>query len=198
MAYNLFNNNNQNNPNIIGKIFENYCHKHAVVEKIYVDSKESKIEKDIREIFNQNTYNLTIFDDISKIEESFKTMSLELRTIIPYFNEPLSTTNFKSRATINKISQYYNLMQYSTPNLSELVEEKMLLCSGENLLFLKSIPKNGFKMYHQLTEKKQRRTHSLLATEFGDFSLILDLSENKVEVKETKYLKDNFLNAIIH
>lgn len=194
----LFNNRNKNNSELIGQTFENYCYNYAVTEKIIIDKKKTRIEKDIREIFNQYTSHLTINHDILAIEDVFKNMTIELRNIIPYFDKTLSEIDFYSRETKRKIEKYYNFMQYSTPTLSELLEKEMLLCSGENLLFLKSIPKNGFRIYHELTEKRYRKTHSLIGLEINEFSLIMDLSENIVNIKEKERLKTNFLEAIIH
>ncbi|MDD3264151.1 MAG: hypothetical protein PHT94_04640 [Candidatus Nanoarchaeia archaeon] len=194
----LFNNKDKNNSELIGQTFENYCYNYASTERIFIDKKQTRIEKDIREIFNQYTSHLTINHDIIYIEDVFKNITTELRKIIPYFDEPLSTTDFYSRQTKRKIEKYYNFMQYSTPTLSELVQKEMLLCSGENLLFLKSIPNNGFKIYHELSEKRYRKTHSLIGLEINEYSLIIDLSENIVNIKEKERLKENFLEAIIN
>jgi len=81
---------------------------------------------------------------------------------------------------------YLKLSQDGTPTLSELINSKMLDCTGENLLIRESLggSNSGWKIFHGIDNVGRERAHTFLAKEFdidgNSYMVIIDPTEYKL------------------
>jgi hypothetical protein len=81
---------------------------------------------------------------------------------------------------------YLKLSQDGTPTLSELINSKMLDCTGQNLLIRESLggSNSGWELFHAFDSNGRERAHTFLAKEFnldeGLYMAIIDPTEYRL------------------
>ena len=168
-------------------------------QKIVIDEINTKKAKVAKAYWNHLESRLDNSNNREYVDKTLTNFANAMRRFSPFYSYNNVNIAFENttRELIDRKVEYleFNKKKRKNKKLSNLIKNSMVSCTEQNCFFLSFDKENNWDLYNSLDKSGNKKSHTVLGRDFGDFYGVIDITLGWKKQEKEKNIEEHYGNV---